>query len=28
VTAYLDPRSLFLFDETGRFTAADLARAA
>jgi glycerol transport system ATP-binding protein len=28
VTAYLDPRSLFLFDETGRFAAADLARAA
>jgi glycerol transport system ATP-binding protein len=28
VTAFLDPRHLFLFDETGRLAAADLARAA
>lgn len=28
VTAWLDPRHLFLFDETGRLAAADLARAA
>jgi glycerol transport system ATP-binding protein len=28
VTAWLDPRHLFLFDGTGRLAAADLARAA
>ena len=28
VTAYLDPRRVFLFDADGRFAAADLAQAA